>query len=51
MVFSLLSGYIILNERLTLWEIAGVILMSIGIVAAQLPSRTVYGRREIPEKS
>lgn len=43
MVFGALLGYLVLGERMTTNEVWGVILMSLGIILAQLPSR-----RELP---
>ena len=38
MVFGAILGYLVLGENLTGLEFIGVILMSTGIVLAQLPS-------------
>ena len=38
MVFGAILGYLVLGENLTGFEFIGVILMSTGIVLAQLPS-------------
>lgn len=48
MIFSALAGFFILGESMTLRELSGCILMSIGIFAAQIPSRIVFnpGRNE-----
>lgn len=43
MVFGALLGYLVLGERMTAAEGLGVVLMSLGIILAQLPSR-----RELP---
>lgn len=42
MVFSALSGYIILGETMSTQEILGCILMACGIFAAQVPSRIIW---------
>lgn len=42
MIFSALSGYIILNELMSTREIIGCILMTAGIFAAQVPSRIIW---------
>jgi len=46
MIFGALSGYLFLNELLTVREFAGCVLMTLGIFMAQFPGRIVwYGRR------
>ena len=46
MIFGALSGFLFLNEMMTLREFAGCILMTCGIFMAQFPGRIVwYGRR------
>lgn len=41
MIFSVLAGILVLGETMTLREIIGCVLMTIGIFAAQLPSRII----------
>ena len=46
MIFGALSGFIFLDELMTLREFAGCVLMTCGIFMAQLPGRIVwYGRK------
>ncbi|MDY6290950.1 MAG: DMT family transporter [Succiniclasticum sp.] len=46
MIFGALSGFLFLNETMTLREFSGCLLMTGGIFLAQLPGRIIwYGRR------
>ena len=45
MVFGLIAGCLFLGETLTSSEILGAVLMSVGIVSAQLSSRVIYSRK------
>ena len=38
-VFAVLSGWLVLNERLTLWEALGCMLVFVAIVLSQLPDK------------
>ena len=42
MIFSALTGYLILGETMSIREVAGCILMTCGIFAAQVPSRIIW---------
>jgi drug/metabolite transporter (DMT)-like permease len=41
MIFGALSGFLILGEMMTTREFMGCILMTVGIFAAQIPSRQI----------
>lgn len=45
MIFSALAGFFLLGEWMSLREIAGCLLMAVGIFAAQIPSRIVLQRK------
>lgn len=46
MIFSVLAGMLLLDETMTIREVLGCIFMTIGIVAAQLPSRIILSLRK-----
>lgn len=46
MIFGALSGFLFLNEAMTLREFAGCVLMTCGVFMSQIPGRIVwYGRK------
>lgn len=50
MIFSALSGFLILGEVMTGRELAGCLLMTCGIFMAQLPSRVIWQGINWPRK-
>ena len=51
MIFSLMAGYVYLGEQLTTAELFGAVLMTFGIVTAQLPSRVICERNRAHKPS
>lgn len=51
MIFSAVSGYLLLGEILTGREIIGCFLMAGGIFAAQIPSRIIWQGLQTPKQS
>ena len=46
-VFAVLSGWIVLNQRLSLRELLGCILMFAGVILAQLPNKKIKKQKAI----
>lgn len=45
MIFSALSGYVLLGETMTVRELCGCAIMACGIFAAQIPSRIIWQKK------